>query len=927
MGQFDSAFYFIQLSTTLAIDSVANPHLLLLKGYNSLAAIYGMQGDFIKAGDYFKLAVNHHIKSGIDNSKLTAKLYNNIGTIYERISEYDSAIVYFEKSLLLKKTIYGENAKNLGSTLNNMGILYNERGYYDKAVVILKQALQTNGIDENKQSLISIYHNLGIAYYNIGDWDLAENYFRKELNLNITISGEAHIDYALNYNSLGRLFRKKLNYELALKHYNTALDLLLKYNPENKIHIGLTHNNLGDSYQLLFRYDEAFNHFIKSKDIYEALDYNSPRLALILSNLGKLLQEQNQLDEALEYFTAAYDLRLQIFKSNHPQVGKSLKDIGYNHFKQDQIEIALETYQNAYTNLSEYYFPESQLSFPKMENVYAKQIYLEIIQTHVETLIKLSQELPNNNEKIQILQAVMEGCEIAIKLIRIIRNNYLFSQSKYILSESIENVYGYGVSTAYSLFQLTNNLNYKDLAFQFSDYSRASLLWETTQASKATEFGDIPKILLDEEKTLKSDIAYFLNEIHKEEEKNNPELDFAKIDELRNEHFNLINKFDELMKSIEVNYPNYYEIKHPKRNNDISKIQNSLKEDELLLEYYFDSIEIYIFCISNTEIQIHKETIPANFKDSIYEFTRAIKKVKKQNFFTHGNQLYQYLIEPIKPFLIGKSAILFVPNGELAYLPFGSIPIISHSNKKQKYTNSTFLINNYSISYLSSADIYSENKKSENLSNSQLIGIAPVDQFAQYHGAPLNVSALPFSKSEVQQIEILYSNNSFSAETLIGEFATESNFKSANLEKYDIVHIATHGILNEEHPDLSALLFYKIDNSEDDGILYASEIYNMQINTNLTVLSSCESGSGKMINGEGILSLARGFMYAGTDNIIYTLWKVGDKSSNLLLTKFYENVLSGMDYSQSLRQAKLSLLANEATSIPRNWSGYILMRN
>ncbi|MBC8311605.1 MAG: CHAT domain-containing protein [Candidatus Marinimicrobia bacterium] len=927
MGQYDSAFYFIQQSTTLAVDSVANPHLILLKGYNSLAAIYGMQGDFVKAGDYFKLAVDHHIQSGVDNPKLTAKLYNNIGTVYERISVYDSAIVYFEKSLLLKKTLYGENAKNLGSTLNNMGILYNERGYYGKAIEILKQALQTIRIDENKQTLISIYHNLGIAYFEIGDWDMAENYFRKELNLNVTISGESHIDYALNYNSLGRLFRKKMNYELALQHYNTALDLLLKHNPENKIHIGLTHNNLGDSYQLLFRYDEAFNHFIKSIDIYEALDYNSPQLALILSNLGKLLQEQNQLDEALEYFTAAYDLRLQIFKSNHPQVGNSLTDIGYNHFKQGQIEIALETYQNAYTNLSEYYFPESQLSFPKLENVYAKQIYLEIIQKHIEALIKLSQELPSNIEKIQILQAAIEGCEIAINLIRDIRNNYLFSQSKYILSESIENIYGYGVSTAYSLFQLTNNLKYKDLAFQFSEYSRASLLWETLHASKATEFGDIPKILLDEEKSLKSDISYYLNEIQKEEKKNSPELDFSKIDELRNEHFILINKFDELMKNIVVNYPNYYEIKHPKRNNDISKIQNTLKEDELLLEYYFDSNEIYIFCISNTEIQIHKEKKPPKFNESINEFTRAIKKVKKQNFYTHGNQLYQYLIEPIEPHLMGKFAILFVPNGELAYLPFESIPIDSHSKGKQEYTNTIYLINKYSISYLSSADIYSENKKSDDLSNSHLIGFAPVDQFAQYHDSDLNVSALPFSKTEVQQIENLYSNNSFSAETLIGEFATESNFKSANIEKYDIVHIATHGILNEEHPDLSALLFYKNDYSDEDGILYASEIYNMQINTNLTVLSSCESGSGKMINGEGILSLARGFMYAGTDNIIYTLWKVGDKSSNLLLTKFYENVLSGMDYSQSLRQAKLSLVSNEATSIPRNWSGYILMRN
>ena len=111
----------------------------------------------------------------------------------------------------------------------------------------------------------------------------------------------------------------------------------------------------------------------------------------------------------------------------------------------------------------------------------------------------------------------------------------------------------------------------------------------------------------------------------------------------------------------------------------------------------------------------------------------------------------------------------------------------------------------------------------------------------------------------------------------------------------------------------------------DDGILFAGEMYNLDLNADLVVLSACETGLGKIVNGEGIMSMTRGFIYSGTPNILFSLWKVGDKNTYELMVNFYAEVIKGESYSKSLRRAKLKLIENEATAFPANWAGFTLV--
>jgi CHAT domain-containing protein len=156
--------------------------------------------------------------------------------------------------------------------------------------------------------------------------------------------------------------------------------------------------------------------------------------------------------------------------------------------------------------------------------------------------------------------------------------------------------------------------------------------------------------------------------------------------------------------------------------------------------------------------------------------------------------------------------------------------------------------------------------------------------------------------------------------------ASEKMFKE-RAPKAGILHIATHAVVNDVNPLFSKLIFSPEPASGEDGFLNTYELYNMKLNAQLVVLSACNTGYGTLVRGEGIMSLARGFMYAGCPAIIMSLWPVDDQSTSLLMQKFYEGLKKGQNKDEALRNAKLDFLKNadEVKANPFYWSGMIFV--
>jgi len=181
------------------------------------------------------------------------------------------------------------------------------------------------------------------------------------------------------------------------------------------------------------------------------------------------------------------------------------------------------------------------------------------------------------------------------------------------------------------------------------------------------------------------------------------------------------------------------------------------------------------------------------------------------------------------------------------------------------------------------------------------------------------VTNLPWSRFEVSSIA-----DNVGGSAYYEEAANELAFKK-EAGKYGIIHIATHAFTDDESPSYSRLLFNNGGGNDEDGVLYAYEIYSLRLNSELAVLSSCNTGMGKLIKGEGIFSLARAFMYAGVPSVIMSLWDVDDRSTAEIVVGFYKRLVNGESKADALRNVKLDYLRNsdQLTANPVYWAGLV----
>jgi CHAT domain-containing protein len=176
------------------------------------------------------------------------------------------------------------------------------------------------------------------------------------------------------------------------------------------------------------------------------------------------------------------------------------------------------------------------------------------------------------------------------------------------------------------------------------------------------------------------------------------------------------------------------------------------------------------------------------------------------------------------------------------------------------------------------------------------------------------------------QKEVLHISKIINTTVFNGEDATEDNFRKY-AEKYDILHLAMHAFINDSLPAFSSFAFTQ-NNSEDltkNGLLNTTDIYNFKLNAKLIVLSACNTGTGQLKKGEGIMSLARGFLYAGCPSIIMSLWEVDDESGTQIMTSFYKNLKKGKTKDEALRAAKLEYLNSVSSrrAHPHYWLGFV----
>lgn len=322
---------------------------------------------------------------------------------------------------------------------------------------------------------------------------------------------------------------------------------------------------------------------------------------------------------------------------------------------------------------------------------------------------------------------------------------------------------------------------------------------------------------------------------------------------------------------------------------------------------------------------------------SDYEFIRDHEAEAFVTYKETAHWFYQKLLQSALEANPDIKNLLIVPDGELGHLPFETFLRTLPESATLDYTQLDYLLRHYSIGYTYSAMLWKENRESpRRKNNGKLLAMAasypslnelPVSDslLTRANRSPLvrnlrnSLTELPSATQEVERL-----SQFFQGDFLLNKATNERFFKEKSAD-YGVLHLAMHGILNKKSPLLSSLAFTENGDTTEDNFLEAWEISRLQLNADLVVLSACETGYGKFQQGEGLLSLARSFMYAGVPSMVVSLWEVNDASTAQIMETFYKQLANGKDKTTALRDAKLDYLSKSRglSAHPAFWSPFV----
>jgi CHAT domain-containing protein len=272
--------------------------------------------------------------------------------------------------------------------------------------------------------------------------------------------------------------------------------------------------------------------------------------------------------------------------------------------------------------------------------------------------------------------------------------------------------------------------------------------------------------------------------------------------------------------------------------------------------------------------------------------------------------------------------LIISPDNILSYLPFETIPTSPDFQNNIRYKDLSYLMDSYDISYTYSATFMAEAEKKGISRSNTLIAFAPdypepidIQSALMSRQAGMGLlNDLPFARQEAKYVSDITSGTLFE-----NSAAKESVYKKES-GKYDIIHLAMHTLLNDKDPMRSTLIFSHSNDSLEDGYLKTYEIYGIPLKAKMVVLSSCNTGTGLLYSGEGILSLARGFIYSGSQSVVMSMWEIEDKSGTDIVELFYKNLKKGYPKSVALKKARIAFLENadQLRSHPYFWSALVV---
>jgi len=943
-------------------------HIKLSDSYNNLGVLYSQTGDFHKSLKLHKNALK--IREEIlpeDDLKIAASLMN-VGRAYSKIENPDLTLMYFLRSLEIKKKKLNSFNPELASLYNITGDVYKKLEVYNLSIKNYRNALsiKQHNLGENHLETAGIYANLGEVYNLTRNYNKALEYNEKALVIFKEKHGEDHWTVAKVLIQIGSVYLNKDNIKDAVDNFNSSLEISKKLykiwnlkTAQQYTKIGLILNKKNENIAA----ENYFNNALKiQKNVFK--NDNHPEIAETYLNIGNTFKDDKEYYEALENYNKSLTIRQEISGNKHPETARLYKLTASVYGAKKSYPAELKYLQKALISNIENFDSQDITTNPvfnKSTFCFDQKLVLETLKMKADAFWNLYLRTNNTDH----LKEAFKVYEISDLMIDRIKKTVLLKKDKDYLQENTAKVYEKAAALCILLYKKTNEGKYFNKAFFYSEKNKQGVL---LSIPKATKFEGISNSILNDETDLLADITYFRR---KATENPNDTKIRTKLRSLNRKHNSFIS-------NLKNNHNEYYKLKYQTVSVSAKDIQNLINDSTLVLHYFYPETSkyMYIFAIGKDKTDIHYIKNINAFNDKIISFRKHLISDDENSvaaYTREGYELFKELLPNISENDASIKRLIIIPDGNLGMIPFESLLTEEYFGSRNQFKDYPYLIKKYVVSYSESAnilqkDLYENSQQELNLSVNDSVdyvdtifmddwvGIAPIfdnmntnktsrktrdilkkaqktfQNNTQTHFLSRDyISSLPESENEVTTIYNAFEDSLKSPETDIRDEADEFFIKSIDSEEFKFIHIASHGFINSEKPELSGIILANSNTDENDGILLMNEIFDIKLNSDLMVLSAFETGIKEFQRGKGILGMTRALLYTGTKNIVISLWQVSDESTVKFMGNFYTEVLNTYNnpsgFNQSLRTAKLKLISEGRYAHPFYWSPFILIGN
>lgn len=872
-----------------------------------------------------------------ESSKDLANLYSNLGLAYSKSGDSARALEHYEQALAIWRRLDAPDKQ--AATLRNVGSALWVQGKLIQALPVFEEALELSREAGDRLGAARSVNILGNCQLDLGEISAAAASFETALEVARELDDRELQAGALS--NLGTVLRRQGDLRAALTRYLEALELFRRTGRVQKVaevlqNLGTTHLALGQMERALHHYREALTIFAQTGDPRRAavvrLSANWVRISLgrtdeALADLQRLLDERRA---AGDRETEARVLRVVGFaelEAGRPQSARAALEPALAWWRETEDRVHLPSVLSA---LGEAFYELGDPASAEARFLEAAERGHAVGSLHSETrslygLARLERDRGRPDE-------ALAHVERALEILELQRHRVPEPEQRATFFARQRRLFELHLDLLIRLHDLRPSGRFDVAAFEASERARARALLDLlAEREESPESGSVEPerdpgleaIFEAREWALGERFAEIARELEELTVDDPDHAERRRALEAQRSETEQTRRQLEL--EIRLRLPRYHALRfgEPVK---LPAVQELLDGDAALVEYALGSEGSLLFVVTREEVRTFRlPATAAQIAADVTTLRSAIAAAGRRRLASYRSvawSLYERLLAPAEELLAEKTRLLVVPDGGLHLLPFETL-LTTPPDASVGLADLPYLLARWSVVSVPSAGV--------------LAFLGRVDEELREappspEGPTLLVFADPVpgrwprlvgSDEEASAIAALHPGGE--AVVRAREEATEARVKSdPRVASARLLHFATHGLLDERHPQHSGLVL--TPGEGEDGVLKVYEIFRLRLAAELVVLSACETGLGEEIRGEGLIGLTRAFLYAGAPRVLVSLWKVDDRATAELMVGFYRGLKEpdAETAAEALRAAKLDLLQEERFAHPAHWAAFVL---